>query len=265
MLRWARLLALVVGATALRVPTPSALRGPQSLADAKPPRLSTLLAPALALSLTLPASAGLYEDVMVELNKPMVNLNPFSINPAGYFIIGLYAAFLAYQGVAPPSEKEKEYYAELKADAEVASAAAPAFLKTAAETEGAKVLPSGLVFCETVPGTGASPSADDTVSVHYEGKLYDGKVFDSSIARGKPTEFKVGQVIKGWQEGLQLMKVGGKATLTIPAELAYGPAAMGEIPGSSALQFEVELLEIVEGKDDFLSKLGIGKPGFIGD
>merc|ERR1712050_310281 len=125
----------------------------------------------------------------------------------------------------------------------------------AAEAEGAQVLPSGLVFCETVPGSGESPVAGSKVVVHYEGKLANGEVFDSSLARNEPAEFKVGQVIKGWQEGLQLMKPGGKATLTIPANLAYGPMAVGSIPGNSALQLQVELLEVREAGGLF----GFGK------
>ena len=98
-------------------------------------------------------------------------------------------------------------------------------------------------------GDGASPTKADKVKVHYEGKLVDGTVFDSSIARGEPTEFKLNQVIPGWQEGLQLMKPGGKALLSIPAELGYGEMGVpgGKIPGRAALSFEVELLEVKEG------------------
>ena len=80
--------------------------------------------------------------------------------------------------------------------------------------------------------------------VHYVGTLADGTVFDSSRARDNPAEFKLGQVIKGWQEGLQLMRVGETAVLSVPSELAYGPQGVDAIPGNAALQFEVELLEI---------------------
>lgn len=242
-------LILVAGASALRVPTATTFRGaapPLSSAAAQPRLLPKLLAPTLALSLTLPASADWYASMMVELNKPMINLNPFSFNPVGLLIVGLYGAYLAYVGFRPATEAEQAYADEVRAGAAKAAEEAPAFLKAATDAEGAVVTSSGLVFLETTAGSGVSPSVDDTVSVHYEGKLCDGTVFDSSLARGEPTEFKVGQVIKGWQEGLQLMKVGGKATLTVPAELAYGPAPVGSIPGNSALQFEVELLEIKE-------------------
>ncbi len=93
-------------------------------------------------------------------------------------------------------------------------------------------------------GTGASPADTSTVTVNYRGKLLDGTVFDESYQRGQPTTFKLNQVIKGWTEGLKLMKVGGKAELYIPSELAYGEQGGGPIPPGSTLIFEVELLEV---------------------
>ena len=107
--------------------------------------------------------------------------------------------------------------------------------------------PSGLEYTETEAGTGAQASAGKTVSVHYTGKLTNGKVFDSSYTRGEPIAFKlgVGQVIKGWDEGIALMKVGGKATLTIPPELGYGArGAGGVIPPNATLIFDVELVSV---------------------
>ena len=106
---------------------------------------------------------------------------------------------------------------------------------------------SGLEYVETLAGTGAQAQAGKTVRVHYTGKLTNGKVFDSSIPRGQPIEFRLGagQVIKGWDEGIALMKVGGKATLTIPPELGYGArGAGGVIPPNATLIFEVELVSI---------------------
>src|SRR5512133_3891560 len=97
---------------------------------------------------------------------------------------------------------------------------------------------SGLEYEEITPGTGAQATAGKTVSVHYTGTLPDGKVFDSSIPRGKPIDFRLGagQVIKGWDEGIALMKVGGKARLTIPPHLAYGDrGAGGVIPPNATL------------------------------
>jgi FKBP-type peptidyl-prolyl cis-trans isomerase len=95
-----------------------------------------------------------------------------------------------------------------------------------------------------VEGEGEAPSATDSVVVHYEGSLIDGTVFDSSIARGAPAEFGLNQVIRGWTEGLQLIKPGGKARLTIPSDLGYGPGGVGNIPPNAVLVFEVELLEV---------------------
>jgi hypothetical protein len=111
----------------------------------------------------------------------------------------------------------------------------------------ARTTPSGLTIDEITAGTGESPSADSVVKVHYKGTLADGTVFDSSYDRGEPTEFKVNQVIEGWQEGLALMSAGGKAELTIPSALAYGDRAVGKIPPNSELTFVVELLEVKGG------------------
>lgn len=104
---------------------------------------------------------------------------------------------------------------------------------------------SGLRYIAIKEGTGASPKATDIVKVHYTGRLTDGTVFDSSVERGEPAEFPLNQVIKGWTEGLQLMKEGGKYIFYIPSDLGYGPAgAGGVIPPDANLIFEVELLEV---------------------
>jgi FKBP-type peptidyl-prolyl cis-trans isomerase len=106
---------------------------------------------------------------------------------------------------------------------------------------------SGLEYIEVEAGTGEQAVAGKKVSVHYTGKFPDGKVFDSSISRGQPIEFQLGRgnVIKGWDEGIALMKVGGKATLTIPPQLAYGESgAGGVIPPNATLVFDVELVGI---------------------
>ena len=116
----------------------------------------------------------------------------------------------------------------------------------ATATGSAKVTtPSGLVFESLVAGSGASPKATDTVRVHYRGTLADGKEFDSSYARNAPAEFPLHRVIKCWTEGVQKMKVGGKARLTCPPAIAYGErGAGGVIPPNATLVFEVELLDI---------------------
>jgi FKBP-type peptidyl-prolyl cis-trans isomerase len=123
---------------------------------------------------------------------------------------------------------------------------AEAFLAQNKVKPGVVTLPSGLQYQVLRPGNGPSPKATDTVKVHYEGTLLNGTVFDSSIKRGEPAKFRVNQVIRGWTEALQLMKVGDKWRLFIPPDVAYGPRGMGPIPPNSLLIFEVELLGIVE-------------------
>jgi peptidyl-prolyl cis-trans isomerase A (cyclophilin A) len=106
---------------------------------------------------------------------------------------------------------------------------------------------SGLEYIEIQAGTGAQATAGKTVSVHYTGKLQNGEVFDSSLTRGVPIEFPLGagRVIKGWDEGIALMKVGGKAQLVIPPELGYGArGAGGSIPPNATLIFDVELVSV---------------------
>ena len=104
---------------------------------------------------------------------------------------------------------------------------------------------SGLTYQSLKDGTGASPKATNTVRVHYHGTLADGKVFDSSVQRGQPAEFRLNQVIPCWTEGVQMMKVGGKAKLTCPPQIAYGArGAGGVIPPNATLTFEVELLDV---------------------
>jgi len=126
-------------------------------------------------------------------------------------------------------------------------AAGEAYLAENAKREGVVTTPSGLQYEVSQMGTGAKPAAADQVKVHYTGTLVDGTVFDSSVERGEPAVFGVGQVIPGWVEGLQLMPVGSKWKLFIPSDLAYGPSGGGgKIPGNSVLVFEVELLEIVK-------------------
>ncbi|WP_141330584.1 FKBP-type peptidyl-prolyl cis-trans isomerase [Myxococcus sp. AB025B] len=121
------------------------------------------------------------------------------------------------------------------------------FLDEAAKESGATKTESGLVFKDLTPGTGESPKATDIVKVHYKGTLPNGTEFDSSYKRGEPTQFPLQGVIKCWTEGVQKMKVGGKAKLVCPSDIAYGDrGAPPNIPGGSALVFEVELLEIVK-------------------
>jgi len=124
--------------------------------------------------------------------------------------------------------------------------AGAAFLAENAAKEGVVTLESGLQYEVITEGSGEKPTADSTVRTHYHGTLTDGSVFDSSYDRGQPAEFPVGGVIAGWTEALQLMTVGSKWKLTIPANLAYGErGAGGAIGPHETLQFDIELLDIV--------------------
>ena len=119
------------------------------------------------------------------------------------------------------------------------------FLEENKKKQGVQTTASGLQYEVIKTGTGASPKVENEVTVHYEGKLISGTVFDSSIKRGEPATFGVGQVIPGWTEALQRMKVGDKWRLFIPPNIAYGErGAGGDIGPNEALIFEVELLEV---------------------
>ena len=121
-----------------------------------------------------------------------------------------------------------------------------AFLAENAKKEGVKTTESGLQYKVLKEGTGKSPKATDEVEVHYEGKLIDGTVFDSSIKRGQTISFPLNRVIKGWTEGVQLMKEGAKYQFFIPSKLGYGASGTpgGPIPPNAALIFEVELFKV---------------------
>lgn len=139
---------------------------------------------------------------------------------------------------AAETEKQQAAAAAVKKECED-------FLAENAKKDSVKTTPSGLQYKIVRDGQGKSPADTNTVVVHYRGKLIDGTVFDESYRRGEPTEFKLNQVIKGWTEGLKLMKEGSKCELYIPAELAYGDrGAGGMIPPGAALVFEVELITV---------------------
>jgi FKBP-type peptidyl-prolyl cis-trans isomerase FkpA len=124
-------------------------------------------------------------------------------------------------------------------------AASLEYLVTAAAETGAVKTTSGLIYRELQAGTGASPTASDFVRVHYRGTLVNGTEFDSSYSRNEPAEFELRGVIGCWTEGVQRMKVGGKARLVCPADLAYGDAGTPNIPGGATIIFEIELLGII--------------------
>lgn len=127
------------------------------------------------------------------------------------------------------------------------AAAGVAAMEKAAKEKGAVKTASGMVYVPEKEGTGPTPTAADTVKVHYRGTLVDGTEFDSSYKRGQPAEFPLGNVIKCWTEGVQKLKVGGKAKLYCPPELAYGKNGAGAaIPPNATLIFDVELLDVVK-------------------
>ncbi len=127
-------------------------------------------------------------------------------------------------------------------------AASADYLAKAAAEPGAVKTESGLVYRELRAGTGASPAATDTVKVNYRGTLTDGTEFDSSYKRNEPATFPLNGVIPCWTEGLQKMKVGGKAELVCPSDLAYGEDGRPSIPGGAVLTFEIELLDVTPGQ-----------------
>ena len=187
------------------------------------------------------------------------NLTPFNLTPQEVELVkaGLGDGILAkekkvdLETYGPKIQELAKSRSEATASAEKKTSAS--FLEKAAGEPGAKKTGSGLVYSEIKPGTGDSPKATDKVKVHYEGKLTDGTVFDSSIKRGEPVSFPLNGVIKCWTEGVQMMKVGGKSKLVCPSDLAYGDrGAPPQIKPGATLVFEVELL-------------GIEKPDAAGD
>ncbi|NVJ25766.1 FKBP-type peptidyl-prolyl cis-trans isomerase [Myxococcus sp. AM011] len=151
-------------------------------------------------------------------------------------------------GMAGTSTFEpKEYAPRIQAFAKSRQAqAGSAALERAAKEPGAVKLPTGVVYRETEAGNGKSPRITDTVKVHYEGRLVDGSVFDTSAKRGIPVEFPLNGVIACWTQGVARMKVGGKAKLTCPGATAYGerPPPGSRIPPNAVLIFDVELVDI---------------------
>ena len=139
----------------------------------------------------------------------------------------------------------QEYFTNLQAKAgEMNAKAGKEYLANNAKEEGVKVTESGLQYLVVKEGNGKKPGPNDVVTVHYTGRLIDGTVFDSSVERGEPATFAVGQVIPGWVEGLQLMSEGSAYRLFIPSELAYGEHGTGPIQPNSTLIFDVQVLKV---------------------
>jgi len=186
------------------------------------------------------------------------SIAPLDLSPAEVEILkrGISDAVEGKPGIplkesAPKVDALRRARAQRAADKEKARAAD--YLEKAEKEPGAIKTSSGLVVCELRPGTGHSPQASDTVKVHYRGTLIDGTEFDSSLKRPQPAQFSLKNVIACWTEGVQRIKVGGKARLLCPSSIAYGDRGQpsrdprrASIPGGAALIFEVELIDIVK-------------------
>jgi FKBP-type peptidyl-prolyl cis-trans isomerase FkpA len=178
------------------------------------------------------------------------NIRDFALTPAELALVtaGLSDASqgkdakVDFDTYAPQIQELAQQRMAAKATAE--KQASGAFLEKMSKETGAVRSDSGVIYIPVTAGSGASPTAESTVRVHYHGTLRDGTVFDSSVERGEPISFPLGGVIPCWTEGVQKMKVGGKAKLVCPSDSAYGDSGQGPIPGGAALLFEVELLAI---------------------
>ena len=222
---------------------------------------------AIIFTLTLPACADAAKDKpkteapLTEEQKSLYSLGvlmsqsiaSFELTPEEVVVVqkgiadGVSGKKSAEEAQADVPKIQELQRARMAKASEKASAAGTAFLDTKSKEAGFTKTASGMLVKHTTPGTGASPAATDEVKVHYEGRLIDGKVFDSSVKRVEPATFPLNGVIACWTEGVQTMKVGGKAQLVCPANLAYGPnGSPPTIPPQATLVFDVELLEIVK-------------------
>ena len=224
----------------------------------------------LSLMCVIPAVAGAQEKTMTEDQKTLYflghnvlsrNLKQFDFTPeeSRYILMGLTDSMNGVEGKVDESygprindligKKQAAIAQKQAAVAQREKEKGKAFLQKMSKEKNAKKLPSGVIYIPMKEGRGASPKATDMVKVHYHGTFPDGKVFDSSVNRGTPAEFPLNGVIPCWTEGVQKLKIGGKAKLVCPSDQAYGDQGMpGAIPGGSTLVFEVELLEIVKAE-----------------
>lgn len=194
-------------------------------------------------------------EVTSQMTPPELDVNAFSAGARdGHnkveFALSEEQLQAAYQEfVSQQKPQQPEVAPQLEQPAASANTANTAnadneFLVENAKKAGVKTTESGLQYTVEKEGTGKQPKATDIVEVHYEGKLINGQVFDSSFSRGTPIEFPLNQVIPGWTEGLQLMKEGSEYTFYIPSELGYGANGSGPIPPNSTLIFKVQLISV---------------------
>lgn len=215
---------------------------------------------AVAVSLALCTTAALAQpDLETDQDKTLYALGQAIGSNIGQFDltaeeVEIVAAGMSDAVLGRPSKVDLEAYVpriqalvqqRAAAAAQAERDAAGPFLEQMAKERGAERTASGLIFIPITEGTGASPTATDLVNVHYHGTLRDGTVFDSSVARGQPIQLSLDGVIPCWTEGLQKMKVGGKAKLICPSDTAYGDrGAPPKIKPGATLVFDVELLDI---------------------
>ncbi len=242
--------ALAQGATTARKPSPSAPAAPKPVAPA-----AGTTKPAPAARPTARAAAPLTDD-----QKPVYalgllmqrSLDQFDFSAAE---LEVFKRALSDGAARKPAIDVDDWRPKIESFAAVRGervaarekAASVAYLAKAAAEPGAVKTDSGLIYRELSPGTGPSPKASDAVRVHYRGTLINGTEFDSSYRRNEPAQFPLGGVIPCWTEGVQRIKVGGKARLVCPSDLAYGDTGRPSIPGGATLVFEIELLEVVGG------------------
>lgn len=184
----------------------------------------------------------------IAMASQLMGMGVDTLNVADY-CEAVKAVFEGKELAVKPEEAQtliNEYLIDLQEKAtKLAKEAGEKFLEENGKKEGVHTTASGLQYVIEKEGTGKQPGATDNVTVHYTGRLLDGKVFDSSVARGEPATFPLNRVIPGWTEGLQLMKEGAKYVFFIPSDLAYGAQGAGrDIPPHSTLIFEVELIKV---------------------